>query len=398
MKQILWVYGLIALITLALLSVLSYRSGAGYIYAYWNNIQIQTNVWILVYFFVALSFLGHSAWYILKRYFNQERRKIETTFSFNRLHPYEQLGVIWLLEGAQEKKDFVQEVFNQSGLLKQIIQARLLFSQQHYAEALNILESSSTSAFELAEIQRIEIYLAQNQAQQALTHLEFLNGHELSPWLSQVSQAYKNKLQVLWGEFAIQFPFQYLHSTQFGQLLTLDTKQKWLTALLSQLDTASLEEHELVQKRYLNIENHLDVLPYEIKVLWLKLLTHYPEMSQQHQHLALQLLNEKFDQDVFYLLFQQHLLRQNPDYDAIEQQIETLEKKYLGIPVFTFAKWHIYNATGKTQQAEQLLSLYPDDALMNYLRIKSTLKGNDELIMQLNSIFENDANFVKFKI
>ena len=398
MKQIVWVYGFIALIVLALLSILSYRSGAGYLYAYWNGVQIQTNIWVMVYFFVGLSFIGHSTWYLLKRYFNQERRKIETTFSFSRLHPYEQLGVIWLLEGAQEKKDFVQDIFNQSGLLKQIIQARLLFVQEYYQDALNVLENSSITAFELAEIQRIEIYLAQNQAQQALTHLEFLNGHELSPWLNQVNQAYKNKLQVLWGEFAIQFPFQYLHSTQFGQLLSLETKEKWLTALLSQIDTASLAEHELIQQRYLNIENHLEIQPYDIKVLWLKLLTHYPEMSQQHQKLALQLLNEKFDQDVFYLLFQQYLLRQNPDYDDIEQQIEALEAKYSGIPVFTFAKWHIYNATGKTQQAEQLLSLYPDDALMNYLRIKSTLKGNEALILQLNSIFENDANFVKFKI
>ena len=398
MKQILGVYSFVALILLAVLSLLSYSSGAGYIYVLWRDIQIQTNIWVVVFFFLLLSFMVHSTWYLMKRYLNQERRKLENTFSFSRLHPYEQLGVVWLLEGESEKQEFIQEVFNQSGLLKNIIQARLLFRAQHYTEALTVLEQSSTAAFELAEIQRIKIYLAENQAQQALTHLEFLSGHELSPWLKQVSQAYAHKLQNLWGAFAIKFPFEYLHSTQFAALLNEETQRLWLTELLSKLETATAKENELIQQRYLLAAEHLTDLSYEIKVLWLKVLTHYPEMSQQHQNLALQLLNEKFDQDVFYLLFQHYLLRQNPDYEYIEQQIEYLETKYSGIPVFAFAKWHIYNATGKTQQAEQLLSLYPDDPLMNYLRIKSTLNGNDDLILQLNSIFENDANFVKFKI
>lgn len=398
MKQILGVYGFITLIIFALLSLLSYSSGAGYIYLYWNGVQIQTNVWVMVFFFLLLSFMVHLAWHLLKRYLNKERRKLENALSFNRLHPYEQLGVVWLLEGEREKQDFIQDIFNQSGLLKNIIQARLLFTGQYYPEALKALEQSSTAAFELAEVQRIEIYLAENQAQSALAHLEFLSGHELSPWLKQVSQAYSHKLQNLWGEFAIKFPFEYLHSTQFGTLLNEETQKLWLTEVLLQIEKASAEEHELIQQRYLTVVEHLADLPYEIKVLWLKVLTHYPEMSQQHQNLALQLLNEKFDQDVFYLLFQQYLLRQNPDYEYIEQQIEYLEGKYFGIPVFAFAKWHIYNAMGKTEQAQQLLALYPDDALMNYLRIKSTLNGNDDLILQLNSIFENDANFVKFKI
>lgn len=398
MKQILGVYGFIALIVFALLSLLSYSSGSGYIYVFWHNIQIQTNAWVVVFFFLLLSFLVHSTWYLIQRYRNQERRKLENALSFSRLHPYEQLGVVWLLGGEREKQDFIQEIFNQSGLLKNIIQARLLYSEQNYSQALRELEQSSTAAFELAEVQRIEIYLAENQAQSALTHLEFLNGHALSPWLKQVSQAYTCKLQDLWSEFAIKFPFQYLHSTQFETLLNEDAKRLWLTELLSQLEKATPEENELIQQSYFTVENHLADLSYDIKVLWLKLLTHYPEMSQQHQNLALQLLNEKFDQDVFYLLFQQYLLRQNPDYEYIEQQIEYLEGKYVDVPVFAFAKWHIYNATAKTAQAEQLLSLYPDDPLMNYLRIKSTLNGNDDLILQLNSIFENDANFVKFKI
>lgn len=61
-------------------------------------------------------------------------------------------------------------------------------------------------AFELAELQRIEIYLSQQQGEQALTHLEFLNQHELSPWLIQVKSAYEQRLVALWGYLPYSFP------------------------------------------------------------------------------------------------------------------------------------------------------------------------------------------------
>ncbi len=65
------------------------------------------------------------------------------------------------------------------------------------------------------------------------------------------------------------------------------------------------------------------------------------------------------------------------------------------VPVLSFAKWYIYTALGMQEQADALLSLYPDNVLMNYLRIKSTLNGDEDLIKQLNLIFENNANFVE---
>ena len=47
MKQILQAYVFIGLIIVALLSILSYGYGAGYIYIYWRELQIQTNIWVL---------------------------------------------------------------------------------------------------------------------------------------------------------------------------------------------------------------------------------------------------------------------------------------------------------------------------------------------------------------
>jgi len=397
MKQVLLAYAFISLIIIAGLSILSYGYGAGYVYLYWREWQIQTNIWVIFIFLACLSLIIQLLWLVIKRYLTREQRKLETVFNFKNLHPYEQLAVVWLLEAAQDQHEFIQGVFSKSGLLKGIIGSRLYWMQQQYPQALAILNQSNAMAFELAEIQRIEIYLAQNDGEQALTHLEFLNQHELSPWLSDVKSAYDLRLTTLWGKFALQFPWMYLRSTKYGHLGT-ETKQEWLQQLLLDFDQANVEDLQNLQQRYLDLQGQIYNRDYEIKILWLKVLSRMPEMSQPHEDLALHLLDKRFNQDVFYLWFQQQLLKQNPDYSGVEQRINYWENKYPSLPVFSFAKWHIYEATARYAEAEQLLELYPDNVMMNYLRIKSTLKGQDDLIKQLNLIFENNANFVEIKI
>src|SRR5690606_3257410 len=397
MKQVLLAYAFISLIVIAGLSILSYGYGAGYVYLYWREWQIQTNIWVIFIFLACLSLIIQLLWLVIKRYLTREQRKLETVFNFKNLHPYEQLAVVWLLEAAQDQHEFIQGVFSKSGLLKGIIGSRLYWMQQQYPQALAILNQSNAMAFELAEIQRIEIYLAQNDGEQALTHLEFLNQHELSPWLSDVKSAYDLRLTALWGKFALQFPWMYLRSTKYGHLGT-ETKQEWLQQLLLNFDQANVEDLQNLQQRYLDLQGQINNRDYEIKILWLKVLSRMPEMSQPHEDLALHLLDERFNQDVFYLWFQHQLLKQNPDYSGVEQRINYWENKYPSLPVFSFAKWHIYEATTRYAEAEQLLELYPDNVMMNYLRIKSTLKGQDDLIKQLNLIFENNANFVEIKI
>src|SRR5690606_12835606 len=101
---------------------------------------------------------------------------------------------------------------------------------------------------------------------------------------------------------------------------------------------------------------------------------------------------------IFYLWFQQQLLKQNPDYEMLENQIDHFEMKYPGLPILSFSKWHIYTATHREQDAEALLQLYPDHPLMNYLRIKSVLKGDAVLTQQLNSVFETHNKFIQFKL
>ena len=53
-------------------------------------------------------------------------------------------------------------------------------------------------------------------------------------------------------------------------------------------------------------------------------------------------------------------------------------------------------ATQREAEAAALLDLFPQHALMNYLRIKSVLHDQPALIQQLNTVFETDTRFLKF--
>ncbi|MCK4103153.1 heme biosynthesis protein HemY [Acinetobacter radioresistens] len=397
MKQIFLAYTLVNLLVLALLSVLSYGYGAGYVYVQWRNWQMQTNLWIWLALLAIFGLIIQLVWLQLKRYLAREQRKTETVLDFKTLHPYEQLGVIWLLQAEQDQQLFIQRVFSQSGLLRGVIESRLFLGNAETDLALKSLNQASPHAFELAELQRIEIFLHQQDPEQALTHLEFLSQHALSPWLQQVESAYQYRINELWGEFAVQYPWLYLRSSKYGHL-SRDYKEQWLQQLLGQFDQATLDDLQALQQRYLDMAGQIQNRTPDIQILWLKLLARMPEMSQQHESLANLLLADNFDQDVFYLWFQQQLLKQQPDYEYVEQRILFLENKYPSIPILTFAKWHIYQATDRALEAEQLLELYPDNILMIYLRIKTVFKGNEDLIQQLNLVFENDANFMQLKI
>ncbi|MCH7392527.1 heme biosynthesis protein HemY [Acinetobacter dispersus] len=397
MKYLLLAYLLVSLVLFALFAVLSYGYGNGYVYIYWRDWQFQSGVWGLIALFIVISLLAQSAWLLGKRYLAREQRKKETILHFKDLHPYEQLGIVWLLEAAKDQQVFIERVYTQSGLLNHIIDAQFDYKNGDYETALQSLEKSAPMAFELAELQRIDIYLEQQETHKALTHLEFLAQHQLSPWLTEIETAYLQRITALWGKLALQEPWLFLQTTQYG-LLDAEHRDLWLQQLLIQFEHASVDDLSALQQRYLALQSEIQDRPYSSKVLWLKLLARMPEMSLQHEDLALHLLQEQFDPEVFYLWFQQQLLKQIPDYTYVEQRIMQLEQRYTSVPMLTFAKWHIYVATQRQQEAEQLLTLYPDNILMSYLRIKSTLGDNPDLIRQLNLIFENDVNFLNFKI
>lgn len=397
MKQIIRLYVFLALILLALLSVLSYQEGAGYVYMLWHGVQFQSNLAFLIAISVLLSFLTHLSWHVFKRYLNSEKRKLKYIHDFSALHPFEQLGVIWVLEGNNTEQEFVQKIFQNSGLLQQIFVSRSYFLKQDYAAALFALEGCPAATFELAEIQRIEIYLAQQNATEALTHLEFLNGQLLSPWLLPIATSFEKRLTQLWSTFALQYPWLYLNCAirlEFSDEVT----EKWLLQLLEKYDHAQDEDIQKLQLNYIENEESIKNLSYTLQVLWLKILLRIKNMDQYLEVLAMHLLEIKFDQDVFYIWFQQQLLQKQPRYEEIELYIQQLDEKYPSLPVLSFAQWHIYTETQRFNEADALLTRFPNNMLMSYLRIKSSLQGQNALLDELKLVFENDAKFMQFKI
>ncbi|WOE30648.1 MULTISPECIES: heme biosynthesis protein HemY [unclassified Acinetobacter] len=397
MKTIFLTYLLLSLFLIALLSVFSYGYSAGYVYIYWRDIQLQTTIWGLTFLLIIVSLTLHIIVRTLKVYIYKERRKTETILDFSSLHPYEQLTVILLLDAEKEQKDFVSQIFTQSGLLKGVMDSHLYFIQQDFSQALHALDHTNIMAFELAELQRIKIYLAQGEAEKALTHLQFLDQHQLSPWLNDVKAAYQIKLIDLWGEFALHYPWLYLTAAS-STALKASIKIKWLELILSHFDQADREDIQRLKQYYLNLKDNFAQQSYEIRVLWLKILSRLTEFNDEYEQLVIALLNEKFDQDVFYLWFQQQILKGNPNYADIEQRIYAWEDKYLTMPIFSFVKWHLYMATQRYEEANQLLDLYPDNVLMSYLRIKSKLQDQDDLVQQLNIVFQNNSNYLEIKI
>lgn len=347
MKQLVFIYLLVSLLFFAMFAMMSYGYGNGYVYIYWRDWQFQSSLWGLIALFIVISLFAQLLWFVSRRYFAREQRKKENILQFKDLHPYEQLGIVWLLDAAKEQQGFIERVFTQSGLLSNIVDAQFDYKNGDYQLALQKLEKSAPMAFELAELQRIDIFLEQHETEKALTHLEFLAQHQLSPWLAEIETAYQQRITVLWGKLALQQPWLFLQSIQHG-LLSAEHRDLWLQQLLIQFDQASVNDLAALQQRYIALENEIQARPYSSKVLWLKLLARMPEMGLQHEDLALHLLQENFDPEVFYLWFQQQLLKQIPDYSYVEQRIIQLEQRYTSVPMLTFAKWHIYVATQRS--------------------------------------------------
>lgn len=397
MKQIIHLYLFIALILLALFSVLSYNAGAGYVYMLWHGMQIQTSFGFLIVLSVLLSFVTHMSWHGFKSYLNSEKRKLKYINEFSALHPYEQLGVIWILQGNDAEQDFVQKIFQQSGLLQQIFQSRYYFLKKNYDAALAALSGCPAATFELSEIQRIEIYLAKDDATLALTHLEFLNSQLLSPWLIPIEDCFKKRLDTLWANFAFNYPWLYLHTT-VDIALDDEAMEKWLIQLLEKYEQASTDDIEKLQLNYTENEALIKNLPYTLQVLWLKLLLRITNMDLYLETLAVCLLEKKFDQEVFYIWFQQQLLQEQPRYEEIELYIQQLDQKYTSLPILSFAQWYIYTETQRFNEADALLTRFPQNIFMSYLRIKSSLKDQQDLLDELRLVFESNAKFMQFKI
>lgn len=377
--------------------ILSYGFGLGYVYLFFRGWELQTNVLVLVIIVCIVSLIFQIIGYLIKRYFSTRHRRKQSIFSFDTLHPYEKLAIIWLLEADTEKEQMIQNVFSESTLLHHIIKASFLRKKGDYQAVYELLEQTPSALYELAELHYIETLILDRQQEDALYRLERLSNHQPAAWLLSLQQGYQQSITKLWGQFAVQFPWIYLNSTTYGHLNTKDNYQ-WLIQILQTFDHASNADKQQLKIRYLGLEQKIAETVYSNKVLWLKIIARFPELNDQYEQLVNHLLDEQFNQDVFFMWFEQKFLGDAPNYYAIEEKIKKWQDRYTEMPVFSFTKYYIYEKTHRYEDAQAILSEFPHHVLMNYLRIKSYIHHDQQLIEQLNQIFETDTQFLKIHI
>lgn len=399
MKKILLSYILILIVLIIFCILSSFGTETGYVYILFSHMEVQTSVFglFILIWFISLSIQMIA--YGVRKYFYAHKRKKHDIAEFLALHPYEKLGVLWLLSAEKDKKDVIENIFAPSILLNEIMRAAFLRQEGHFSEALAVLDQTPSAVFELATLQRIRIYLDEGQGADAFAYLDLLSNKQVeTSWLKEIESSYQAYLAYLWGEFASKFPWLYLYAKAYGNL-TPEANNSWLIQILKTFEQSTPDHLEKLQLRYFDLKtDYIDDTVRQNKILWLKVLMRLPNMEEEYEYLATQLLDEMFDQEVFLMWFEQKVKNSYNKYDEVERKVNAWEVKYPNMPIFNFIKWHLFQETQRYEQANALLDQYPDHILTSYLRVKSSIYGNTSLLNDLNQVFETNTNFIKINI
>lgn len=394
MRERILSYFCLCLILIALFFIASFGSGFGYVYVQWLGWQFQTNLFVLliIFFFGLLIFSG--ILYLLRKLYQHSLQKYRIPKTFHKLHPYEQLGIVWLLRAERIEQHRIVTTYQNSVLLYPLIQARLLLNQQQTENAKNTLGNTQNQLFELAELLKIDIALAEKDYAQALERLEFLTVQPQSTWLKPLQDAYQAELQDKWLQLSQICPwwiFRASHQMNF----TSDQNQLWLQALLTQADQAQLEEQTLLLNWYQQSQNEMMNYHLDEKIILLKIMNEYTLFDSQVIDISENILKEKFIPEVLYIWLAK-VLDEHRDITFIEQSIQQWQLQYPAQPSLMFATWHIYQRQQKWQQAEELLTQYPDDVYMAYLRLQNAIKASVSLQDDLKLLLQYAKHDFKF--
>lgn len=387
MRYILLSYFTVFLCSIAVFFLLSFNTGFGYIFIQWHGWQLQTNLLILmVGLFISIALI-YLVWQLLKKIFRRYLQKYQIPKSFHVLHPYEQLGVLWLLHAERTEQDQINKMYQRSYLLFPLIRARLALAQKDTADAKKWLKAQNNPLFELAELLKVDIAILEQDSDLALNRLEFLTVQPLSSWLIPIEETYKLELQNKWLQFAEVYPWQLFRSAHHP-IFTHEQKHIWLKNLIQQSHLTTAEDWIFFEQWYAKNHQLIQMYGFEVKADVLKLMSHHQPFDPIIIALAEALLSQRFIPDILYIWLGKQMKQAAPNLLQMEQQIEFWQQQYPAQPSLTFAQWHLYDRLGKYEQAEQLLALYPQDPYMAYLRLKSKAMSSDCLLNDLKLMME----------
>lgn len=408
-------YLCLCLVLIVAFVVASFDRGFGYVYIQWLGWQFQSNLFaILLTLFVMMGLLS-LVWLAIRRLFRRNLQKHIVPNSFQDLHPYERLGVVWLLNAERSEQTRILSVYDQSELLKALIQAKLMLNQGQLDEAKHCLETTKTPLFELVKLLKIDAALIEKDQAFALEQLEFLTVQPLSAWLHPVEPAYRAELQQKWLQLSQTCPW-WLFKASHQPVFDDEQQLLWLQALLDQRDVADIEDQQAFFKWFEQIKatDTLKTLPLANKITILKLLNEYEvwirqypqdshhQIPNDHQiqviDFAQQILQERFVPEVLYIWLNQTLKQHDVNLNDLEQRIDAWEQLYPAQPSLTFAKWHLYRHQGRFEYADALLTQFPDDPYMAYLRLQQAFASSNSLQNDLKRLLQYSEQDFKFDL
>lgn len=396
MRNVILAYFILFLLLVGIFIVLSFHAGFGYVFMQWHGWQLQTNLFlVLILFFISLIAI-YACWYGLKQIFRRNIQNHLQPKSFQKLHPYERLGILWLLKAEASEQQQIISTYQASALLHPLIRAQMSLNQLDTSSAKDWLKQSKNPLFELAELLKIDIALVEENHAEAFERIEFLSVQPLSTWLQPVATAYQAQLQEKWLQLSLQYPwkmFDATHQPQFDQAQNV----LWLQALFQFRERADERVIDQLKTWIENQKSMINDYPVEHKIILLKLMVQFEQFDLQSFAFAEQILEERFVPDVLYIWLDQVFEHAHLDIDVIASKIEAWSTQYPAQPSTAFAKWHIAQAQGKIDEANELLTQYPEDPYMAYLRIKSALPS-DDLQLDLKRLLQFSDQDFKFNL
>lgn len=396
MRYIFLSYLIILICVLALFILLSFNQGFGYVFVQWHGWQLQTNLFVSLLFFFLIALITHFIWLGLKRVFRRQLQKYQQPKSFSQLHPYEKLGVLWLLHAEKLEEKKITDMYQPSFLLYPLIRARIALAQLNTTSAKGWLKDHATPLFELSELLKIDIALAEDLHDDALNRLEFLSVQPISPWLMPVETAYQQELQDKWLQFAQKCPW-LMFQTNYGVEFDAAKKSLWFKALLDQVNASDEMQQIALSKWYEENQHNLAEYYVEDQVTLLKLMSQFDNLNQESFSFAEEILKYRFVPEVLYIWLDKRL-HYIGDPSLLEQKVLQWMSQYPAQPSLNFAKWHILKILNRHQEAEDLLTLYPDDPYMAYLRLNEAIGTTPYLQDNLKLLMRYSGQNFKFNL
>lgn len=380
MKLSLLSFLVLALILSCLFLLASFGEGFGYVFVQWRGWQLQSNLFfiLLMYFCLALMLLGLS--YAIAQYLRPKLSKYRVAKSFKQLHPYERMGMMWLLQGQQAIPDVILRHYQASTLLYPLVQAKLHIQLGQYEPAQQILQQYSYNLFELSEILQIEIAKQQHDYATMKERLAFLQVQPLSAWLQPLNAVYQQKLQQLQADYAYACAWQAV-DFQTMQQLNDTQRQHWFNALYQQLHTASDAEKQHFIAQLQNNDTHfaeIQTWHLHTQQSLLKVCHEFTELDDLSLALAESILAQHFIPDTVYIWIEQALKKLatlsgtiHHDYlQQMQQRLNQWQQFANTQPSFAFAQYYIDVQNGKAPDSHILLARFPQNPYIIYLHLQ----------------------------